>query len=58
MGIDGVIYAIELLLPIVCIVIPIVLMALNTNGQEYWDDWEHWEDEDDYGIKSHSHLFL
>lgn len=38
MSIDGVIYAIELLVPIVCIVIPIVLMALNTDGQENWND--------------------
>ena len=37
MSIEGIITAIELLVPIVCIVIPIVLMALNTNGQEYWD---------------------
>ena len=46
MSIEGVIYAIELLVPIVCIVIPIVLMASNTDGQEYWDDYEYWEDED------------
>jgi hypothetical protein len=46
MSIDGIITAIELLVPIVCIVIPIVLMASNTDGQEYWDDWGHWEDED------------
>ena len=50
MSIEGVIYAIELLVPIVCIVFPIVLMASSTDGQEYWDDYEHWEDEDDYGI--------
>ena len=46
MSIDGIITAIELLVPIVCIVSPIVLMALNTDGQEYWNDYEHWEDED------------
>ena len=50
MSIDGIITAIELLVPIVCIVIPIVLMALDTAGQENWNDYEHWEDEDDYGV--------
>ena len=38
MSIDAVIYAIELLVPIVCIAVPIMLMALGTEGEESWDD--------------------
>lgn len=38
MGIEGAIYAIELLVPIVCIAVPIMLMALGTEGEESWDD--------------------